>query len=293
MAQNDNAVVVAAQGYVFTNTPGALAPTPAELAALDPETFGAQVQTVAVTGAPTGGSFTVKNAVGDTPAEVPFNATKDQLRAAVESLESVGAGNADVSGTSLSAGYEVSFIGTLQGSALPALTIDDAGLIGGTSPEATATITKAPNGWNSLGHTSRDDMPEFGFDGGDTSVKGSWQKKRLREVATGDPVADFVNLNLEQWDKPTLELYYGEDAAGTPGVFGVSGEFIPLEKALLIILVDGPAKIGFYAAKASVKRTDSINLPIDDLASLPVKATFLNLGTHRLYDWINEDLFAA
>lgn len=292
MAQNDKAVVVASQGFVFRAAPGTAAPTPSELAALNPETFGAQVQTITVTGTPDGGSFTVQNEVTDTPATVAYNATADQLQTAVESLESVGAGNTHVDGTSLATGLAVSFIGELQGETLDLLTVDDANLTGGTTPAATASVTTAANGWKALGHTSRDTMPEFGFDGGDTSVKGSWQKKRLREIASGDPVADFVTLSLEQWDRDSLELYYGVDAAGTPGVFGVSGEFIPLEQAFLTIIVDGAVKLGFYAAKASIKRDDSIDTPVDDISSLPVKATFLNLGTHRLYDWINEDLFA-
>ena len=142
-----------------------------------------------------------------------------------------------------------------------------------------------------MGHTSRDDMPEFGFDGGDTTVKGTWQKKRLREVATGDPLADHLSVHLEQWDRNSLELYYGEDAANTDGIFGVSGDFNPIECAFLVIIVDGDARIAFYAPKASVKRDDSINIPVDEFSTLPVKATFLDLPGHRLYDWISEALF--
>lgn len=145
--------------------------------------------------------------------------------------------------------------------------------------------------WAQVGHTSRDDMPEFGFTGGDTTVKGTWQKKRLREIATGDPVADFVKITLEQFDSASLALYYGADAAATPGVFGVDGNFTPVEAALLVIIVDGDVVLGFYSAKASIKRDDSINLPVDDFAGLPIKATFLDHPGFRLYDWINEDLF--
>jgi hypothetical protein len=134
-------------------------------------------------------------------------------------------------------------------------------------------------------------MPEFAFDGGNTEIKGTWQKKRLREIATGDPVADSVTIKLSQWDKTTLELYFGADSAATTGVFGVSGDFAPIEKALLVVIVDGTVRVGFYSPKASIKRDDSVQLPVDDFATLPVKATFLNLGSRRLYDWISADLF--
>lgn len=288
MALNDNAVVTAAQGFVFVHdTPGAAAPTPTELNALDPDTFGAQAQTITVTGSPTGGSFTAKAATADSPVTIAYDATPAQVQTALESLASVGAGNTDVSGTSLASGVVVKFIGALQGQS-PTLTLVGSGLTGGSTPAATASVTTAANGWKNIGHTSRDDMPEFGFDGGDTSVKGTWQKKRLREVQTGDPVADSVTIHLEQWDMSSLELYYGADTAATPGVFGVSGDFLPVEKALLIIVVDGASRIAFYSPKASIKRDDSIDMPVDGFSSLPVKATFLNLGTRRLFDWISS-----
>ena len=288
MALKDNAVLVAAQGFVFTADPGTAAPTPSELAAIDPETFGAEVQTLTVLG--DGGTFTVSDGT-DTSAALPYNATVSQVQSAVEGLGTIGAGNTKISGTDLATGLDIAFVGSLQGASLPELVVDDQNLTG-TSAGGDVTEKTPSNGWLNIGHTSRNDMPEFGFDGGDTEIKGTWQKKRLREIATGDPVADYVTIHLEQWDKDSLELYYGEDAAGTPGVFGVNGEFVPLEKALLVIIVDGDVKLGFYAAKASIKREDAIDLPVDDFGSLPVKATFLNLGTHRLYDWINEELFA-
>lgn len=287
MAQKDNAVVTAAVGYVFVhNTPGAVAPTPAELDALDPETFGAQKHVVSVTGTPTSYTLVVD---GDATDVLPLASTAAVVQAAIEAIEGVGVGNVEVTGTSaVSPGLTIYFTGALLGSEV---TVAEGTYVAGTSPDTTI-VTTSPNGWKNLGHTSRDDMPEWGFDGGDTEVKGTWQKKRLREVATGDPVADSVLVNLQQWDMDSLELYFGADSAGTPGIFGVSGDFAPVEKAFLVIIVDGSVRLGFYASKASLKRDDSIDMPVDEFASLPVRATFLNLGARRLYDWISEALFS-
>ena len=149
----------------------------------------------------------------------------------------------------------------------------------------------AATGWNNIGHTSRNDMPEFGFDGGDTEMKGTWQRKRLRELETGDPVADYLTLQLQQFDDTALALYYGANSSATAGIFGVSGASVLPEHAFLVVIVDGAERLGFYAPKASVKRDDAISMPVDDFASLPIKATFLNHGTADLYQWINEDLF--
>jgi hypothetical protein len=142
-------------------------------------------------------------------------------------------------------------------------------------------------GWDLVGHTSRNDLPEFGYDGGDTEVKGSWQKKKLRELVTDDP-EDFLTLKLEQFDANALTLYYGANVSATAGEFGVSAtDFSPVERALLVVIVDGSFRIGFHAHKASVKRDDSIELATDDFGTLPVKAKFLQHQTNALFKWIN------
>ncbi|AOE44638.1 major tail protein [Gordonia phage Strosahl] len=146
--------------------------------------------------------------------------------------------------------------------------------------------------WDSIGHTSRGEMPEFGFDGGDSEMKGSWQKKKLREITAEDPI-DYLTLRLHQFDETAFNFYYGENASSTPGVFGVSTKGNKrAEKAFLVVIVDGDERVGFHVSKASVKRDDAIQLPTDDLASLPIRATFLDhVGSPLLFSWINEDLF--
>jgi hypothetical protein len=287
MALNDDAVIVATVGYIFTAPEGTVAPTPSQIASLDPVTFGSQTQNFKVTGAPT--SFTILVG-GVATASIALAATAAQVQAAIEAVPSVGSGNTHVTGISPAdtAGITVTWIGPLQGEVLP---LTAGTYVAGTTPATVITQVTPVNGWDTCGHTARSTLPEFGFDGGKTTVKGSWQKKRLREVISGDDVADHVIIHLEQWDRAALELYYGADAADTDGVFGVDGNFTPVEKALLVVIIDGAEKLGFYAPKASFTRDSAITMKVDDLSELPVVATFLNLGNRRLYDWISEDLF--
>lgn len=155
----------------------------------------------------------------------------------------------------------------------------------------TNTSGWTPSAWSVIGHTSRNDLPEFGYDGGDSEVKGTWQKKKLREVVTDDPV-DFLTIFLQQFDQQALELYYGENATGTPGVFGVSATASdPIESALFMVIEDGDFRIGFHAHKASIRRDDSIQLSADEFGSLPVRATFLQHESELLFSWINPLLF--
>ena len=172
MALNDKAVVTAAQGYVFTAPAGTAAPTPAELDAIDPEVFGAQVLTLALTGTPADVTLTVGT---DSTDALPTTATPDQIQAALEALPGVGAGNLKVvGGTSLEApGIDIAVIGTKQGQALEI-----------ESDDVTVTVKTPVNGWNNIGHTSRDDMPEFGFDGGDTEVCSCYLSTSLLYMVT-------------------------------------------------------------------------------------------------------------
>ena len=291
MAQNDNAVLTAAVGYVYVAPVGTARPTPAALAALDPTIFGAQTQTVKVTGSPTGGTFTLTVGAQTTSA-IAYNADSSAVAVALEALSSVGAGNVSVTGSSIStgSGLTVAWVGSLLGTT--ATVTATASLTGGTSPGVTVTAGDAPNGWKSVGHTSRGDLPEFGFDGGKTEVRGTWQNESLREIQT-EPVADYLSMFLHQFDTNSFELYYGEDASSVSGVFGVaSGNVPPVERALLVIIMDGSEKLGFYSPKASIRRDDSIELQEDDFAALPVKATFLKYGSNNKFEWVSEELFA-
>ena len=290
MPLNDSAVLTAAVGWVYTAPVGTARPTPAELKTIDPETYGSQVQTLKITGSPTGGTF-VLNA-GTATAAIPFNATTTQVRTALEALVGVGAGNVSVTGASLSDanGYDVAWINAKAAmqqtiTATPTFT-------GGTTPALTVTLKAAGGtGWSSVGHTSRGDLPEFGFEGGDTEVKGTWQNESLREIVT-DPVADYLTLMLHQFDTPSFELYYGVDASPTAGVFGVAnGNVAPIEKALLVIIVDGGSRVAFYAPKASLRRDDAISLAADEFSQLPVRATFLKHTNSPKFEWVAEGLF--
>jgi len=147
------------------------------------------------------------------------------------------------------------------------------------------------SGWVDVGHTSRGDLPEFGSDGGEQEIKGTWQKQKLRNVVSDSPV-DYVSVVLNQFDADALELYYGANSSTEVGVFGVVGDVVEaVEKAIFIVIEDGDTQLGFWAPKASITRDDSITLATDEFSALPIKATFLSSGDLNLFEWINTDLF--
>lgn len=288
MAENDAAVLNAAIGYVYTAPVGTAAPTPATIKSLNPETYGSQIQTLKITGTPTGGTFTVTVGAA-TSSPIPYNATIAQLKAAFAALAPVGVGNVLVTGTSLTDtnGLDVTWYNAKQG--MTNVITAAASFTGGTTPAITVTQKQAASSWVSAGHTSRGKLPEFGFEGGNSEMKGSWQKKKLRELQKDDPV-DHLTVILHQFDTNSLGLYYGPNASTDAGVFGVKSGTQPSEKAGLVIIQDGAVNLGFHFSRAAVKRDEKIDLPVDDFAALPVKFTFLDYSDELLFSWISSDL---
>ncbi|MBM7771979.1 hypothetical protein JOD54_002183 [Actinokineospora baliensis] len=166
--------------------------------------------------------------------------------------------------------------------------------VGTAAPTPTAIDSFNPNTglspWISIGHTSREDLPEFGFDGGETEVRGTWQNEALKSVTT-EAAVDFVTFSLHQFDEEALSLYYGvTNSSSTTGEFSVAAASTSAtERALLIVIVDGPTSIGFYARKAAIRREDAIELATDEFARLPLRATFLKDGANPLFSWISLD----
>lgn len=152
-------------------------------------------------------------------------------------------------------------------------------------------------GWVDLGHTSREDLPEFGFEGGQIETRGTWRNAAVREVTT-EVAVDYVVIRLNQFDEEGLSLYYGLDnAADEAGVFEVKGEILQsTERALTIVIVDGERVVGFYAPKASIRREEELTMAVDDFAVLPLRATFLTptaleapLADGQRFSWIAAD----
>lgn len=284
MALVDEKVFTASTGYVFKAPVGTAAPSRAALKNFNPETFGASSVKVTVTGAPTGGTFTLTHK-GNATAALQYNATPAEIQAELSKLASIGAGNVVVTGEA-GKNYEVAFIGKLA-KANEELTAT-AALTGGTTPNVEVKKGAEANDWELAGHTAQEELPEFGFDGGDTKVKGSWQKKKLKEVTEEDPV-DYVIIRFVQWDVETLEAYFGKNKSTTEGIYGSDGSRTSIEVAILIVMVDGPFVIAFTAAKATLRREEAIKLEADEFAILPVRATFVNHPGRLLFEWITPE----
>lgn len=102
-----------------------------------------EVQTVTITGAPTGGTFTL-TFDGATTAAIAFDATAAVVRAALEALPNLAAGDVTVTGgPGPATPYVVTFAGARAGTDVPAMTASGASLTGGTTPAVAVATTTA------------------------------------------------------------------------------------------------------------------------------------------------------
>lgn len=95
-----------------------------------------EVQTITVSGTPTGGTFTLSFG-GFTTAAIAYNAATAVVEAALEALPSIGTGGVAVTGAGALPGnvHTVTFGGNLGKKAQPLLVLVDNDLTGGTSPD--------------------------------------------------------------------------------------------------------------------------------------------------------------
>lgn len=100
-----------------------------------------EVQTVTITGSPTGGTFTL-TWNSQTTAAIAYNATAATVRTALEALSNIAPGDVTVTG-SAGGPYTVTFGGAYLGDDVAQMTASGAGLTGGSSPAVSVATTTA------------------------------------------------------------------------------------------------------------------------------------------------------
>lgn len=98
-----------------------------------------EVQTVTVTGSPTGGTFKLTYA-GQETGTINHNAAGSTVQTALRALSTIGSTGCSVTG---SGPYSVTFTGPLANTNVALLTLSTNSLTGGTSPSVTITEATA------------------------------------------------------------------------------------------------------------------------------------------------------
>lgn len=187
-----------------------------------------EVQTVSITGTPTGGTFTLTFG-GATTAPIVYNATAAAVDSALEALGSIGTGGVTVTGgPGPATAWTVTFTGVLASSNVAPITGSATGLTGGTTPTVTVTtttpgvpvdLTALPSGYEDLGWTTTDGVT-FARATNASDIASFGALEPTRSDITSDVVT--MQVTAQETKLLTLGLSTGADTSGITA--GVGGE---------------------------------------------------------------------
>jgi hypothetical protein len=188
-----------------------------------------EVQTVAITGAPTGGTFTLTFS-SQTTAGIAYNATASAVQAALQALSSIGAGNVTVTGgPGPGTAWVVTFTGTLAAADQPAMTGSATGLTGGSSPTVTITTTTAggtttaidllplPTGYEDIGWCTTDGVT-YGRSTDVSEIRSFGSSEPTRSDVTKDTIT--MKATAQETKLLTIGMYTGADTSTLQGAAG-------------------------------------------------------------------------
>jgi hypothetical protein len=153
-----------------------------------------------------------------------------------------------------------------------------------TAPTGTpvpADLLAPPSPWDTVGHTSLEDLFGISSEGGEATAIGTLQNKTLRTIYSAR--TETLTFTLQQFDARGLRLYYGANAPTLPnGMIGVPAEPKPTECAFLVVFVDGNNHFAFYAPKAEIYRADDLAAEdTESLAGMPLGVKPMIYGSNR------------
>lgn len=177
-----------------------------------------EVQTVTITGTPTGGDFTL-TFDGETTAGIAYNAVASAVQSALEALSNLAPGEVTVSGgPGPDTPYTVTFDDAIGN--VPQMTADGGGLTGGSSPNVTVTTGTPGSNLTAIGYRA----PEVGGDPLPNGVSVEFWSRAVVDGAWANelPYIHWVvpRARLRLADAMTL----GAENALTPSFSGTSDQ---------------------------------------------------------------------
>jgi hypothetical protein len=109
-----------------------------------------EIQSVTITGTPTGGTFVLRFG-GQNTSALNWNCTASQMQTALQALSSIGSGNALVTGgPGPGTAFTVEFTGTLGYASQALITLQTNSLTGGSSPSVAIAEVKDGSTWTTI-----------------------------------------------------------------------------------------------------------------------------------------------
>ena len=159
-----------------------------------------------------------------------------------------------------------------------------------TPGEAEPTdLTAVSDPWENLGHTSIEDILSFESEGGESTVLGTLQNPSLRTTRSNS--TDTLKITLQQFDKDSLKLFFGNNSgAGGPVSATGGAKWLQVkskpratECAFLAVYIDGENVFAIHIPRCEIIKGDNLEFgDTESLAGLPLNITPLQYGQN---DW--------
>lgn len=125
-------------------------------------------------------------------------------------------------------------------------------------------------GFETIGHTSLDELPgmESEQEGGET--KGSWQNPTLR--TTPITITDSITVTGIQWTEEQLSYRFGKGTINTgTGVFEAPDIYTATERSLLVVARDGSNFVAFHYPRVSSRPEGNVEFSAEDFMGMPIR----------------------
>jgi hypothetical protein len=164
---------------------------------------------------------------------------------------------------------------------------------GATPPDYhTVDPRNPPTGWKSLGHTSVENNVSLSKDGGETTTYDSWWEPAIDSIQS--PTKWSGTANALEISSATLDLAFsGElETTSTTGGYLVPADISAVEKALLILAVQGNKRMAIYLGRAAITLGDAPSFDREALFEVPLSFSILSYEGHTM-EWFHPALDKA
>ena len=143
-------------------------------------------------------------------------------------------------------------------------------------PLTAFTLTGAPpTGWDTFGHTSKQNIVNFTREGGETTTLDTFLADSVRSVVTST-ARTTLNIAALQLDVDTLDLAFNGDWDETGNRYVVPASSSAIERALVVLLTDDTGSMLFEIPKGSISASGTFTLDPANFVEIPLAATLLS-----------------
>lgn len=151
------------------------------------------------------------------------------------------------------------------------------------------TTGKFETGWEWIGDTSAESLPEFSTEGGEATTKRTWDRDNVYTVYT--PQTYSATISSVNTSADIFKLGFGAEAASDGKSIDVGSNAGATERAMLIVMEDRDSVAALYLPRVAIKGQFP-QFSTEDFTQIPLSINILSSDTQSsgksplLYSWM-------